>query len=951
LTEGYITDNSHSLGEQMRRDWDRRIAHDYRYWMSDGVEDDQAMWESGKRDFESLKDFFERLTLPNKFALELGCGVGRLIPYAAEYFEHVIGVDVSAEAIKQAETYLHSRKNVNFQLSDGVSLKQLSDSSIGCIYSFGMFGNIPINIAASYLIEMQRILVDQGIALIQIYLGAEQVTTENDTLAIRSYQETAFKSALELAGFELIVLEKFIIPFETSVESAEFEPYIAVVKKTSCALATQEKIASTLQSEQEQLKDSSWKGSKTEYLMAVNRAYEQIDAGRLIEAKKSLEFALQSYLEPESEILELLALVRAQVGKTNVVEKNTEVLVKIPSKRSIISNSKFQEIFEKNLRCLQDYFPAVARAVEAQDLTKISEYQVDKTASGEYVIIYKNTPLDNRYEPRKSAQNWARSLKLKGERCLVVGFAGGFHLEEFLHLGKEIAVIEPNIELLRVSLATKDFTAIIPRLKNFYINRAEIQKDLSLKPENIKIELLIHPTTQLLQRDEVFEIKRTYWSIRGNNELRPNIAVVGPIYGGTLPLAVYSANALLGLQQKTRSFDFSAFEKPYFEVMKCVHNKNKQNFLQTHYVEFLSQTFMETVNEQGVDIVISLAQAPLSPRILTELRERGIITVQWFVEDCRRFLTWQHIARYYDYMFLIQKGEFLTDVENAGAGRAIYLPVGCDPMVHRPVELTTAELSRWGSDLSFVGAGYNNRQQLFSSLTNRNFKIWGTEWPGVAPFDQMVQEGGRRISPDEYVKIFSATKINLNLHSSSERDGVDPTGDFVNPRTFELAASGAFQLVDKRSLIPDLFEEGKEVITFADRHELEHQIDYYLQHPAERNTIALAARKRALTDHTYLNRLQTLLGYIYADRFEDLKRREEESPWTKTLKASEVDSELNNRFIAVNEKGAEPKLENLVADIQLGKGSLTLTEQKLLFLYHVKSQIQYANDLQQGKAK
>lgn len=31
-----------------------------------------------------------------------------------------------------------------------------------------------------------------------------------------------------------------------------------------------------------------------------------------------------------------------------------------------------------------------------------------------------------------------------------------------------------------------------------------------------------------------------------------------------------------------------------------------------------------------------------------------------------------------------------------------------------------------------------------------------------------------------------------------ERDGVEPYGDFVNPRTFESAACGAFQLVDSR---------------------------------------------------------------------------------------------------------------------------------------------------------
>ena len=35
----------------MRADWDRRVAHDYLFWMSDGWQSEAAMWASGERDF------------------------------------------------------------------------------------------------------------------------------------------------------------------------------------------------------------------------------------------------------------------------------------------------------------------------------------------------------------------------------------------------------------------------------------------------------------------------------------------------------------------------------------------------------------------------------------------------------------------------------------------------------------------------------------------------------------------------------------------------------------------------------------------------------------------------------------------------------------------------------------------------------------------------------------
>ena len=44
----------------------------------------------------------------------------------------------------------------------------------------------------------------------------------------------------------------------------------------------------------------------------------------------------------------------------------------------------------------------------------------------------------------------------------------------------------------------------------------------------------------------------------------------------------------------------------------------------------------------------------------------------------------------------------------------------------------------------------------------------------------------------EAVKIFNASRINLNLHSSPYHLGINPEGDYVNPRTFDLAAAGPF---------------------------------------------------------------------------------------------------------------------------------------------------------------
>jgi spore maturation protein CgeB len=228
---------------------------------------------------------------------------------------------------------------------------------------------------------------------------------------------------------------------------------------------------------------------------------------------------------------------------------------------------------------------------------------------------------------------------------------------------------------------------------------------------------------------------------------------------------------------------------------------------------------------------------------------------------------------------------------------------------------------------------------MFASLAHYPFRIWGSEWPLCKPFDRLVQEESRRIAPEEYIKIFNATQVNLNLHSSMERDGVDPSGDFLNPRTFELASCGAFQLVDERTLLPEAFEVGSEIVTFKDLPDLREKIDYYLAHPEERELINTRARTRVLKDHTYDKRLQEMLSIIYASKYEHLKTREDSSPWSTMEKRSENHPELKRRCQVAAARGEEPTLDALISDIVTGNGKLSETEQKLLFLFHVRKQI------------
>jgi spore maturation protein CgeB len=188
--------------------------------------------------------------------------------------------------------------------------------------------------------------------------------------------------------------------------------------------------------------------------------------------------------------------------------------------------------------------------------------------------------------------------------------------------------------------------------------------------------------------------------------------------------------------------------------------------------------------------------------------------------------------------------------------------MAADPSVHRPLELTQAEREEFGADVSFVGAGYANRRAIFPRLLDHDwkFKLWGNEWDGATDLSSVLQRHGARIETDTCLKVFNGSAVNLNLHSCTGT-GFDPEGDFVNPRTFELAACGAFQLTDRRSLLPDVLTPN-EIATVSSADELPAAITRWLREPEQRIAMAAKARRRVLAEHTYAHRMRDLLSQI-----------------------------------------------------------------------------------------
>ena len=210
-------------------------------------------------------------------------------------------------------------------------------------------------------------------------------------------------------------------------------------------------------------------------------------------------------------------------------------------------------------------------------------------------------------------------------------------------------------------------------------------------------------------------------------------------------------------------------------------------------------------------------------------------------------------------------------------------------------------------------------------LLDFDFKIWGSDWDLQSDLARCIQRGGARIDTDEIVKIFNASRININLHSSTYHKGINPFGDFINPRTFEIMACGGFQLADRRPALDGLFQADEEIIVFDDLYDLRSKVSYYLNDPGERKKITEKGRQRVLREHTYENRMRELLAVIAEKGLRKPLWPEEGEDVEGLMRESGMDSELGRYLTRFSGKG-RITLSDITTEISASEGEISKTE-------------------------
>lgn len=249
------------------------------------------------------------------------------------------------------------------------------------------------------------------------------------------------------------------------------------------------------------------------------------------------------------------------------------------------------------------------------------------------------------------------------------------------------------------------------------------------------------------------------------------------------------------------------------------------------------------------------------------LREQGVRTAIWFVDDPYFTDQTAMMALHYDYVFTHELS-CIQLYRDAGCREVHYLPLAADPEIYAPVDAPR----NYQTDICFIGSAFWNRVALFDQLApylaTKRVLLIGQLWNRLTRQDLLqsfTREGW--VEPKEARIYYGGAKIVINMHRPTEtgqdnENSRNLPGLSINPRTYEIASCGTLQLTDIREDLHRHYRPGYDIETFASAEELQSKLEYYLTHDTERIQMAWRSLWTTRKNHTYTNRMAHMLAVV-----------------------------------------------------------------------------------------
>jgi spore maturation protein CgeB len=257
-----------------------------------------------------------------------------------------------------------------------------------------------------------------------------------------------------------------------------------------------------------------------------------------------------------------------------------------------------------------------------------------------------------------------------------------------------------------------------------------------------------------------------------------------------------------------------------------------------HVRRFLPDVvFLYVINAQSMDSAVR------------EIKKIGCKVVMWrglspdnLSEGIRRVLS------EIDCLFIYDK-TYVSLYHRLGCRKVELVPLGIDTRY-----IDSISPGSGMPKISFIGMIDDKRFRLLSRLADLSLGVWSWNYSRSAyPILASLFRG--EASGDKAISILKSSLVSLNAHRDFEQSG-------GNYRLFEIAASGALQLVDDMPDISRYFTPGEEIITYRNENDLRDKVLYYLRNENERCQIAANAYQRVKRSHDIDDRFKLISDVV-----------------------------------------------------------------------------------------
>lgn len=203
---------------KMRDEWNERAKKSYmQYTSGTQTEREEDYVESAKRDAGWILKLLGPEDTSAWRALDLGCGVGRIVTQLAPRFGEVHGVDVSDEMLRHAKERHASLTNVHFHRIGGKDLREFPDSHFQMMWSYSVLYHMPRELFYGYLKELGRVMAPGGRMIFQLaqlysfrrwWQAIWRIEPDSaDTNVRRFYTKGHLRRLADAHGFDVLACE------------------------------------------------------------------------------------------------------------------------------------------------------------------------------------------------------------------------------------------------------------------------------------------------------------------------------------------------------------------------------------------------------------------------------------------------------------------------------------------------------------------------------------------------------------------------------------------------------------------------------------------------------------------------------------------------------------------------------------------------------------------------